>query len=146
MRDPSLEILVVDDNPKLGRLVSELFNRIGFAHVDTATNGAEALEMLRTGNYGLVVSDLEMSPMDGLQLLKQVKSSEELFRTAFILTEASITFEQVTTAHAYGVDAFLLKPFDLTLLKTKLKTVLGRRARRKKIALDWASAEVSDVA
>ena len=91
--------------------------------------GVEGLEMIRRGQYGLIVSDLDLEPVDGMQILKAVKSDENLYKIAFILTETSITFEQVTTAHAAGVDAFLLKPFDITLLKSKLKTVL-RPARQ----------------
>lgn len=143
--DPFPAVLIIDDNAKIGRLVAEIFSRLGFSEVDTVRSGVEGLEMIRDGNYGLIVCDLDLEPVDGLQVLRTVKSDEELFKIAFILTETSITFEQVTAAHAAGVDAFLLKPFDIALLKSKLKTVLKRQARRRRIVNEWAPKSLQDV-
>lgn len=137
--DPFPSVLIIDDNHKIGKLVVEIFNRLGFEEVEMTTSGVEGLEMIRRNEYGLIVSDLDLEPVDGLQILKAVKSDENLYKIAFILTETSITFEQVTAAHASGVDAFLLKPFDIALLKSKLKTVLRRRARRKRLVNEWGA-------
>ena len=142
--DPFPAVLIIDDNTKIGRLVAEIFLRLGFAEVDITRSGVEGIEMIRNGSYGLIVCDLDLEPVDGLQVLRTVKSDEELFKIAFILTETSITFEQVTAAHAAGVDAFLLKPFDIALLKSKLKTVLRRQARRRRIVNDWAPKSMHD--
>ena len=142
--DPFPAVLIIDDNAKIGRLVAEIFYRLGFTEVDVTPSGVEGIEMIRNGHYGLIVCDLDLEPVDGLQVLRTVKSDEELFKIAFILTEVSITFEQVTAAHAAGVDAFLLKPFDIALLKSKLKTVLRRQARRRRIVNDWAPKSMHD--
>lgn len=142
--DPFPAVLIIDDNAKIGRLVAEIFMRLGFGDVDVTPSGVEGIEMIRNGSYGLIVCDLDLEPIDGLQVLRTVKSDEELFKIAFILTETSITFEQVTAAHAAGVDAFLLKPFDIALLKSKLKTVLRRQARRRRIVSDWAPKSMHD--
>ncbi|GGK28698.1 response regulator [Salinarimonas ramus] len=142
--DPFPAVLIIDDNVKIGRLVAEIFYRLGFAEVEVTSSGVEGIEMIRNGNYGLIVCDLDLEPVDGLQVLRTVKSDEEMFKIAFILTETSITFEQVTTAHAAGVDAFLLKPFDIALLKSKLKTVLRRQAKRRRIVNDWAPKSLHD--
>jgi len=142
--DPFPAVLIIDDNAKIGRLVAEIFSRLGFADVDVTRSWVEGIEMIRNGNYGLIVCDLDLEPVDGLQVLRTVKSDEEMFKIAFILTETSITFEQVTAAHAAGVDAFLLKPFDIALLKSKLKTVLRRQARRRRIVNDWAPKSMHD--
>lgn len=134
-------ILIVDDQVKLLRLVTELMNRLGFPEVDGASSGPEALEMLRARKYGLVISDLEMEPMDGIQLLREIRSDDALVNTPFILTETAFGFEDINVAHVAGADAFILKPFDLALLKAKLKQVLNRRPRkRERIA---ASAETT---
>ncbi|MFN3688568.1 response regulator [Salinarimonas sp.] len=143
--DPFPAVLIIDDNAKIGRLVAEIFTRLGFSEVDTTRSGVEALDMVRNGNYGLIVCDLDLEPIDGLQILRTIKSDEHLFKIAFILTETSITFEQVTAAHAAGVDAFLLKPFDIALLKSKLKTVLRRQARRRRIVNDWTQKSLHEV-
>jgi two-component system, chemotaxis family, chemotaxis protein CheY len=124
-------ILVVDDQEKLLRLVVMLMNRIGFPEVEGVTSGPEALERLRERRYALVISDLEMEPMDGIALLREIRADDDLMNTPFILTEASFDFEDINVAHQAGADAFILKPFDMAVLKTKLKQVLNRKPRRR---------------
>ena len=128
-------ILIVDDQPKLLRLVIELMNRLGFPEVEGATDAAEALEKLRARKYALVISDFDMEPVDGLQLLREIRADNALMNTPFILTEASFEFEDINVAHAAGADAFILKPFDIGLLKAKLKQVLNRKPRRREAPL-----------
>lgn len=124
-------ILIVDDQEKLLRLVAMLLSRIGFPDVDTATSGPEALEKLRERRYALVISDLDMEPMDGLTLLREIRGDDRLMNTPFILTEASFDFEDINLAHQAGADAFILKPFDVAVLKTKLKQVINRKPRKR---------------
>lgn len=124
-------ILIVDDQEKLLRLVAMLLSRIGFPDVDTATNGPEALEKMRQRRYALVISDLDMEPMDGLTLLREIRGDDTLMNTPFILTEASFDFEDINLAHQAGADAFILKPFDIAVLKTKLKQVINRKPRKR---------------
>lgn len=124
-------ILIVDDQEKLLRLVVMLMNRIGFPDVEGVTDGAEALERLRQRKYALVIADLDMEPMDGIALLREIRSDDDLMNTPFILTEASFDFEDINVAHQAGADAFILKPFDMTVLKSKLKQVLNRKPRKR---------------
>jgi CheY-like chemotaxis protein len=133
-------VLLVDDQPKLARLVAELLKRLGFSEVDIVNDGLTALDMLRSRRYGLIFCDLDMQPIDGLDLLKQVRRTEAFESIPFIITESTITFEQVTSAYAAGVDAFLLKPYDLPLLKAKLKSVLSKPVRKKRRNSDWLPA------
>lgn len=124
-------ILIVDDQAKLVRLVTELMNRLGFPEVEGVTDGPQALDQLRTKRYGLVISDLDMEPMDGLTLLREIRGDDALMNTPFILTEASFDFEDINLAHQAGADAFILKPFDIAVLKTKLKQVINRKPRKR---------------
>ncbi|GJE00289.1 MULTISPECIES: response regulator [Methylobacterium] len=124
-------ILIVDDQAKLLRLVTELMNRLGFPEVDGVSDGPLALERMRERKYGLVIADLDMEPMDGIQLLREIRADDGLMNTPFILTETSFSFEDINLAHLAGADAFILKPFDLALLKTKLKQVLNGRPRKR---------------
>ncbi|GJD49617.1 Regulator of RpoS [Methylobacterium crusticola] len=133
-------ILIVDDQVKLVRLVAELMNRLGFPEVEGVTNGPEALEHLRARRYGLVISDLDMEPMDGIQLLREIRADDTLLNTPFILTETSFSFEDINMAHMAGADAFILKPFDLALLKTKLKQVLNGRPRKREAPVSPVSS------
>lgn len=124
-------ILVVDDQEKLLRLVVMLLSRIGFPDVDGVSSGAEALEKMRERRYALVISDLDMEPMDGLTLLREIRGDDDLMNTPFILTEASFEFEDINLAHQAGADAFILKPFDIAVLKAKLKQVINRKPRKR---------------
>ena len=137
-------ILVVDDQEKLLRLVVMLLSRIGFPDVEGATNGAEALEKLRGRRYALVISDLDMEPMDGLTLLREIRGDDALMNTPFILTEASFDFEDINLAHQAGADAFILKPFDIAVLKTKLKQVINRKPRRREAPMAAESSLTQD--
>lgn len=128
-------ILVVDDQEKLLRLVVMLLSRLGFPDVDGVTTGAEALEKLRARRYALVISDLDMEPMDGLTLLREIRGDDTLMNTPFVLTESSFEFEDINLAHQAGADAFILKPFDIAVLKTKLKNVINRKPRKREAAI-----------
>ena len=137
-------ILIVDDQAKLLRLVVDLMTRLGFPEVEGVTDATEALERLRSRRYALVISDLVMEPMDGLQLLREIRADDSLMNTPFILTEASFDFEDINVAHLAGADAFILKPFDIALLKTKLKQVLNRKPRRREAPLATQSTLSQD--
>ena len=146
MQDNIPSVLIVDDQPKLARLVRELFLRLGFYDVDTVGDAPEALDALKQKRYGLLLVDLELEPMDGIQLLRQIRATKEFQDVGFILTEATVTFENVSAAHFAGVDAFLLKPYDLPLLKSKLKTVLRKAGRRQRYDPNLAMLDAEDVA
>jgi CheY-like chemotaxis protein len=137
-------ILVVDDQEKLLRLVVMLLSRIGFPDVEGATNGVEAMEKLRSRRYALVISDLDMEPMDGLALLREIRSDDALMNTPFILTESSFEFEDINLAHQAGADAFILKPFDIAVLKTKLKAVINRKPRKREAPIAAQSSLSQD--
>ncbi|GBU18175.1 MULTISPECIES: response regulator [Methylobacterium] len=128
-------ILVVDDQEKLLKLVVMLMNRLGFPEVEGVSTAADALDRLRERRYALVISDLEMEPMDGIGLLREIRADDALMNTPFILTESSFTFEDINLAHQAGADAFILKPFDMNVLKAKLKQVLNRKPRKREAPL-----------
>jgi two-component system chemotaxis response regulator CheY len=128
-------ILIVDDQEKLLRLVILLMNRLGFPDVEGVTDGLEALERMRQRKYALVIADLDMEPMDGLSLLREIRADDSLVNTPFILTEASFEFEDINLAHQAGADAFILKPFDMSVLKSKLKQVINRKPRKREAPL-----------
>ena len=124
-------ILIVDDQEKLLKLVIMLMNRLGFPEVEGVSNAMDALDKLRERRYALVMADLDMEPRDGIALLREIRADDALTNTPFILTESSFTFEDITMAHQAGADAFILKPFDMNVLKLKLKQVLNRKPRKR---------------
>ena len=133
-------ILIIDDQEKLLRLIVMLMTRIGFPDVEGVTSAPEALERLRQRRYALVISDLDMEPMDGISLLREIRADDALMNTPFILTETSFNFEDINVAHQAGADAFILKPFDMSVLKSKLKQVINRKPRKREAPLAAESA------
>ena len=86
--DANLQILVVDDYITMVRIVRKLLKQIGYENVDEASNGQMALKMIQEKKYGLIISDWNMEPMTGYELLKNVRAAEETAKTPFILVTA----------------------------------------------------------
>ncbi len=123
--DKSMSILVVDDYKTMLRIIRNLLKRLGFENVDEATDGSAALQKMRERAYGLVISDWNMEPMTGLQLLKEVRADNGLKETPFIMVTAESKTENVVTAKQAGVSNYIVKPFNAETLKTKLTAVIG---------------------
>jgi two-component system chemotaxis response regulator CheY len=123
--DVSMPILVVDDYKTMIRIISNLLRQIGFSNIDEATDGGKALQLMRSRTYGLVISDWNMEPMTGLDLLKAVRSDSKLKDTPFIMVTAESKTENVVAAKAAGVNNYIVKPFNAETLKAKLTSVLG---------------------
>ncbi|MDA9771487.1 response regulator [Emcibacteraceae bacterium] len=123
--DMSLSILIVDDYKKMLRIIRNLLKQLGFHNVDEATDGAEALYKLRSKNYDLVISDWNMEPMTGYELLKEVRSDDMLKALPFIMVTAVSKTDNVIAAKKAGVNNYIVKPFNAATLKSKLTSVLG---------------------
>lgn len=121
--DPEMPILVVDDYVQMLRIIGNLLKNIGFANVATASDGAEALRALRRGEFGLVISDWNMEPMTGYQLLEEVRSDEELHDLPFIMVTAESKTEHVISAKQAGVSNYIVKPFTAQTLREKMEQV-----------------------
>jgi two-component system chemotaxis response regulator CheY len=96
--DLTTPILVVDDYNTMVRIIRNLLRQLGFEHVDDANDGSEALEKMRQRRYGLVISDWNMEPMTGFDLLQQVRSDPQLTATPFIMVTAESKTENVIAA------------------------------------------------
>ena len=123
--DLSMPVLVVDDYQTMIRIIRNLLNQLGFKNIEEAKDGRQALEKLNSGKYGLVISDWNMEPMTGYELLQQVRASDKLKATPFIMVTAESKTENVIAAKKAGVNNYLVKPFNAETLKGKLKSVLG---------------------
>ena len=123
--DLSMPVLVVDDYQTMIRIIRNLLNQLGFKNIEEAKDGRQALEKLNSGKYGLVISDWNMEPMTGYELLQQVRASEKLKTTPFIMVTAESKTENVIAAKKAGVNNYIVKPFNAETLKGKLKSVLG---------------------
>ncbi len=123
--DLNMPILVVDDYKTMLRIIGNLLKQIGFSQIDEATDGATALAKLRDKDYGLIISDWNMEPMTGLQLLKEVRADGRLAKTPFIMITAESKTENVVAAKAAGVTNYIVKPFNAETLKQKISAVFG---------------------
>jgi two-component system, chemotaxis family, chemotaxis protein CheY len=123
--DMNMSILIVDDYKTMLRIIRNLLRQLGFANVDEASDGATALQKLRRGEFNLVISDWNMEPMTGLQLLKEVRSDAKLKSIPFIMVTAESKTENVIAAKKAGVNNYIVKPFNAATLKTKMTAVIG---------------------
>jgi two-component system, chemotaxis family, chemotaxis protein CheY len=123
--DLNAPVLVVDDYQTMIRIIRNLLKQLGFENVDEAADGAEALGKMRTKKYGLVISDWNMEPMTGYELLREVRADELLKPTPFIMVTAESKTENVIAAKKAGVNNYIVKPFNAQTLKAKMASVLG---------------------
>lgn len=123
--DKNMNVLIVDDYKTMLRIIGNLLKQLGFNNVDEATDGSMALEMFKNKTYGLVISDWNMEPMSGLDLLKQVRTLPANANVPFVMVTAESKTENVIAAKQAGVSNYIVKPFNAETLKTKLTSVLG---------------------
>ena len=123
--DLSMPVLVVDDYNTMIRIICNLLKQLGFQNIDNATDGATALAKMRERRYGLVISDWNMEPMSGYDLLKEVRADERLGKTPFIMITAESKTENVIAAKKAGVSNYIVKPFNAQTLKSKIDAVFG---------------------
>jgi two-component system chemotaxis response regulator CheY len=123
--DKTMQVLIVDDYKTMLRIIRNLLKQLDFDNVDEATDGAEALAKLRAGSYGLVISDWNMAPMTGLELLKEVRADARLKDTPFIMVTAESKTENVIAAKQAGVSNYIVKPFNAETLRDKIEKVLA---------------------
>jgi len=123
--DLNMPVLVVDDYQTMIRIIRNLLIQLGFKNIEDARDGRQALDKLNGGKFGLVISDWNMEPMTGYELLQQVRASDTLKSTPFIMVTAESKTENVIAAKKAGVSNYIVKPFNAETLKGKLKAVLG---------------------
>ena len=123
--DKNIPVLIVDDYKTMLRIIRNLLKQLGFDNVDEATDGSTALQKLRDRSFGLIISDWNMEPMSGLQLLEEVRADTKLKDLPFIMITAESKSENVVAAKEAGVSNYIVKPFNAATLKGKLASVLG---------------------
>ena len=121
--DLNMNVLIVDDYKTMLRIIKNLLKQLGFNNVDEATDGTMAYEKMNNKSYGLVISDWNMEPMTGLELLKKVRGDGN--QIPFIMVTAESKTENVIAAKQAGVSNYIVKPFNAETLKGKIASVLG---------------------
>ena len=125
--DLNMNVLIVDDYKTMLRIIRNLLKQLGFENVDEAIDGSSAFEILAKGDkeFGLVISDWNMEPMTGIELLRKVRADPKLKTVPFIMITAESKSENVIAAKEAGVSNYIVKPFNAETLKAKLVSVLG---------------------
>lgn len=123
--DKKMPIMIVDDYNTMLRIMKNLLRQLDFENIEEASDGSAALQKLKMGRFGLVISDWNMQPVTGLDLLRSVRADAELKHLPFIMVTAESKTENVITAKQAGVSNYIVKPFTAETLKTKMESVLG---------------------
>jgi two-component system chemotaxis response regulator CheY len=110
------------------RIIRNLLKQIGYENVDEAANGQAALEMIQKKRYGLVISDWNMEPMTGFELLQKVRSDPAHAHVPFIMVTAESKTDNVVAARKAGVNNYIVKPFNAAMLKAKIDAVFSAQA------------------
>jgi two-component system chemotaxis response regulator CheY len=123
--DISLPVLVVDDSRTMTTIISKLVHDVGFTNVDQVNDGISALDRLREKKYGLVLSDWDMRPMNGTELIQQIRKDPTTSGTLVIMITAK---GDADVSWLSGADGYLTKPFKADDLREKIEEVLSQRA------------------
>jgi len=122
--DKNKTIMVVDDNPDIITIVKTILEGKGYS-VLSASSGAELLNMLKVQNPDLIILDIMMPEMDGLEVLSRLKAMSETAKIPVILLTAKVQYEDVLGGYKLGADYYITKPFTSTQLVNGINLLLG---------------------
>ena len=126
MIDTSIKVLVVDDMSTMRRILKNVLKQIGFSNLVEAENGQDALNKLKVGDIGLIVSDWNMPVMQGIELLRTVRADAELKHLPFLMVTAEGQKENIIEAVQAGVSNYVVKPFTAEALQGKLEKIFAQ--------------------
>ena len=125
MTTSQTQILVVDDNPKIRTLIVGILKTAGYTEITEAENGLNAWEILQDKQFDLVLSDVMMPEMDGIDLLKKIRSAEGALRsTPVLLVTASDKSDDIVAAAKWKVNGYIVKPFRVKTVVAKINQVI----------------------
>lgn len=126
MNNSQYSILVVDDNEMNRDMLSRRLNRQGYS-VSMAVNGRNALEMIKSQPFDLILLDIMMPEMNGYQVLEEIKKDELLRHIPVIMITALDAVESVVKCIEMGAEDYITKPFNPVLLKARVSSCLGKK-------------------
>jgi len=115
------KILIVDDNPNMSALLSEMLEVFDYES-EVASDGIQALEELKSGGFSMVITDMRMPKMSGLELLKEIKDSHS--KVKVVLISGYSTGDIESQAEEYRADGFLGKPLMMADIEKLLNDLL----------------------
>jgi two-component system chemotaxis response regulator CheY len=129
-----MKILVVDDFSTMRRIIKNLLRDLGFNNTAEADDGATALPILQSGNFDFLVTDWNMPGMQGIDLLKAVRSDPKLAKLPVLMVTAESKRDQIVEAAQAGVNGYIVKPFTAVTLKEKIEKIFERIDAEQKSA------------
>ncbi|HHJ63802.1 MAG TPA: response regulator [Aquifex aeolicus] len=123
MPPTNIRILVVDDMSTMRRIIKTILNQLGYSNIEEAENGKQALAKLKKEKFDFVITDWNMPEMDGLTLVKEIRSDEELKALPVLMVTAEAKKENVMEALKAGVNNYIVKPFTPEVLKEKMEKI-----------------------
>ena len=120
MPDPGIRILIVDDFSTMRRIIRNILKQLGFENVEDSENGADAYEKLDGEKYDFVITDWNMPVMDGLGLLKKIRTDPAMKTLPVLMVTAEAEKDKVVAAIQAGVNNYIVKPFTAEVLKEKM--------------------------
>ena len=122
-KDLWMKVLVVDDMASMRQVMKHMLVKLGHETPDEAGCGVQALKMLRTNDYDLLITDLHMPNLDGEQLLKKVRQDIRLHNLPVLMVSSEDDKTKIMAVIAGEVTGFMVKPFDLATLRKQLDWV-----------------------
>ncbi|MGE0614496.1 MAG: response regulator [Bacteriovoracia bacterium] len=127
MRVQDVNILIVDDVNAIRVQIKELLKKAGFEKIRVVGNGLEALKALEAEEFHLILSDWQMTPLDGLELLKFVRNHPTYKAISFLMVTAEGTREKVLQAVECGCDGYLIKPVTVEQIQKQVFAVILKK-------------------
>ena len=121
--DPNMKILVVDDMSTMRRIVKNIMKQLGFANVEEAEHGQDALDKLKAEPFGFVISDWNMPVMTGIELLRAIRADDKLKAIPVLMVTAEAQKENLVEAIQAGVSNYIVKPFTAEVLQEKMNKI-----------------------
>lgn len=118
-----MKILVVEDERDLNGIIAKYLKKEGFG-VDRALDGSEALDFLDVGDYDLVISDIMLPELDGLEMLKYMRKRNN--RTPLLFLTAKDSLDDIVAVLDLGADDYLVKPFEFKELMARIRVLMRR--------------------
>ena len=126
--DLGMKVLVVDDFATMRKIVRNILKQIGFTNIVEADDGANAMSMIKDDKIDFVVTDWNMPNMTGLELLKNIRSTEKAKDLPVLMVTAEGLSENVVDAVKAGVDNYIVKPFTAETVQAKIEQIFAKRA------------------
>lgn len=124
--DKNMKVLIVDDFSTMRRIIRNLLRDLGYNNTQEADDGTTALPMLQAGGFDFVITDWNMPGMQGIDLLKAIRSDAKLAKIPVLMVTAEQKREQIVEAAQAGVNGYIVKPFTAVTLKEKLDKIFER--------------------